>query len=413
MNIRGLVCAAFILMSQSAFAAESFILKDIKIEGLKRISLGTVFTYLPIKVGETLDNKSSDAAIRELFKTGFFEDVWFTEKEGVLVIHVIERPSIASIKIYGNEAVSSEDLTKGLKDIGLAEGRVFNRSLLDKIEQELHRQYFALGNYGVKIKSTVNELERNRVGIQLDIEEGDPAEIRKIKIIGAKAFPEGLLLDQLQLGMPGFFGSDKYSKQILVGDLEVLRSYYPNRGYINFNVESTQVSISPDKQDVYVTINIAEGDQYTVKDVTLAGDSIVPREELIKLIQLKKGDVFSRQRVILSTNNIVDRLGVDGYAFANVNPIPKIDEATKQVSLSLFIDPGSRVYVRRINILGNTKTKDEVIRRELRQLEGGWISTPLVNRSKTRLQRLGFFEEVKVNTPAVPGTKVVSCLTQV
>ena len=308
MNIRGLVCAAFFLMSQSAFAAESFILKDIKIEGLKRISLGTVFTYLPIKVGETLDNKSSDAAIRELFKTGFFEDVWFTEKEGVLVIHVIERPSIASIKIYGNEAVSSEDLTKGLKDIGLAEGRVFNRSLLDKIEQELHRQYFALGNYGVKIKSTVNELERNRVGIQLDIEEGDPAEIRKIKIIGAKAFPEELLLDQLQLGMPGFFGSDKYSKQILVGDLEVLRSYYLNRGYINFNVESTQVSISPDKQDVYVTINIAEGDQYTVKDVTLAGGSIVPREELIKLIQLKKGDVFSRQRVILSTNNIVDRL---------------------------------------------------------------------------------------------------------
>ncbi|WP_455374973.1 outer membrane protein assembly factor BamA [Kaarinaea lacus] len=404
MKIRALICAGILLFCQAALAFEPFIIKDIKIEGLKRISLGTAFTYLPIKVGELLDEKSSNAAIRELFKTGFFEDVWFKEENGVLVIYVIERPSIASIKIFGNEAVNTEDLTKGLREIGLAEGRVFNRSLLDKIEQELHRQYFALGNYGVKIKSTINELERNRVGIQLDIEEGDPAQIRKIKIIGAKAFSEELLLDQIELGMPGFFGSDKYSKQILVGDLEILRSYYLNRGYINFNVESTQVSISPDKQDVYVTINISEGDQYTLKEITLAGDSIVPFEELKELLVIKEGDVFSRQKVINSTSNIVDRLGVDGYAFANVNPIPKIDETTKQVSMSLFIDPGSRVYVRRINILGNTKTKDEVIRRELRQMEGGWISTPLVNRSKTRLQRLGFFEEVKVDTPAVPGT---------
>lgn len=404
MKIRTLLCVGILLFSHAALAVEPFVIKDIKIEGLKRISLGTAFTYLPIKVGELLDEKSSNAAIRELFKTGFFEDVWFKEDDGVLVIYVVERPSIASIKIFGNEAVNTEDLNKGLRDIGLAEGRVFNRSLLDKVEQELHRQYFALGNYGVKIKSTINELERNRVGIQLDIEEGDAAQIRKIKIIGAKAFSEELLLEQMELGMPGFFGSDKYSKQILVGDLEVLRSYYLNRGYINFDVESTQVSITPDKQDVYITINISEGDQYRLKEITLAGDSIVPYEELKPLIVIKEGDVFSRQKVINSTSNIVDRLGVDGYAFANVNPIPKIDEATKQVSMSLFIDPGSRVYVRRINIVGNTKTKDEVIRRELRQMEGGWISTPLVNRSKTRLQRLGFFEEVKVDTPAVPGT---------
>jgi outer membrane protein insertion porin family len=403
-KIRTLLCVGILLFSQVVLAFESFVIKDIKIEGLKRISLGTAFTYLPIKVGELLDEKSSNAAIRELFKTGFFEDVWFKEDNGVLVIYVVERPSIAGIKIFGNEAVNTDDLNKGLRDIGLAEGRVFNRSLLDKIEQELHRQYFALGNYGVKIKSTINELERNRVEIQLDIEEGDPAQIRKIKIIGAKAFSEKLLLEQIELGMPGFFGSDKYSKQILVGDLETLRSYYLNRGYINFDVESTQVSITPDKQDVYITINISEGDQYTLKEITLAGDSIVPYEELEQLIVIKEGDVFSRQKVINSTSNIVDRLGVDGYAFANVNPIPKIDEATKQVSMSLFIDPGSRVYVRRINILGNTKTRDEVIRRELRQMEGGWISTPLVNRSKTRLQRLGFFEEVKVDTPAVPGT---------
>lgn len=404
MKIRALICVGVLLICQTVWGFESFVIKDIKIEGLKRISLGTAFTYLPIKVGERLDQASSDAAIRELFKTGFFEDVWFEQKDGVLVIHVIERPSIASIKIFGNEAVTTEDLTKGLKEIGLAEGRVFNRSLLDKIEQELHRQYFALGNYGVKIKSTVNELERNRVDIQLDIEEGDPAQIRKIKIIGASAFTEEKLLEQFELGMPGFFGSDKYSKQVLVGDLEILRSYYLNRGYVNFNVDSTQVSISPDKQDVYITINISEGDQYTLKEISLAGDSIVPHEELKKLIVIQEGDVFSRQKVIESTNSIIDRLGVDGYAFANVNPIPKINEQTRQVSLSLFIDPGSRVYVRRINIYGNTKTRDEVIRREMRQMEGGWISTPLVNRSKTRLQRLGYFEEVKVDTPAVPGT---------
>jgi len=404
MTIRAWICVAMLLLSFNLWASPEFIIKDIKVDGLQRISLGTVFTYLPLKVGETLDAKTSDAAIRALFKTGFFEDIWFEDKDGVLVIHVIERPSIASVKIFGNKEVSTEDLTKGLKEIGLVEGRVFNRSLLDRIEQELNRQYFALGNYGVKIKSTIKNLERNRVGIQLDIEEGEPAQIRKIKLIGVKAFKEKILLDELQLGMPGFWGSDKYSKQALVGDLEMLRSHYLDRGYINFDIDSTQVSISPDKQDVYVTINVTEGKQYKIKDITIAGDPIIPREEIEKLILLKPGDIFSRKKIVDTTNAITDRLGVDGYAFANVNPIPKIDEAKQEVSVSLYIDPGHRVYVRRINISGNTKTKDEVIRRELRQMEGGWISTPLVNRSKTRLQRLGFFDEVKVDTPAVPGT---------
>lgn len=407
MRLRIILCAV-LLLSQSAFALESFVIKDIKIEGLQRISLGTVFTYLPLKVGETLDNKRSTDAIRAMFKTGFFEDVWLSRDGDNLVIHVIERPSISSIEIFGNKEIKSEDLTKALKEVGLAEGRVFNRSLLDQVEQELHRQYFALGNYGVKIKSTITDLERNRVDVQLDIEEGEPARIRQIKIVGAYAFQEKDLLAQLQLSMPSSLsfisGSDKYSKQVLVGDLEKLRSYYLDRGYINFNIDSTQVSISPDKQDVYLTINITEGDQFFLKEIKLAGDLIIPREEIDKLITLNPGDVFSRQKVIVTTNRIIDRLGVDGYAFANVNPIPKVDKNTKQVSLSMFIDPGNRVYVRRINIIGNTKTKDEVIRRELRQMEGGWISTPLVNRSKVRLQRLGFFEDVKVDTPSVPGT---------
>ncbi|WP_455223107.1 outer membrane protein assembly factor BamA [Kaarinaea lacus] len=408
MRLRVFLCVCLLLLSQSILAIESFVIQDIRIEGLQRISLGTVFTYLPLKVGETLDDKRSTDAIRALFKTGFFEDVWLSRDGDVLVIHVVERPSISSIKIFGNKEIKTEDLTKALKEIGLAEGRVFNRSLLDQIEQELNRQYFALGNYGVKIKSTITELERNRVDVQLDIEEGDPAKIRQIKIVGAMAFSEQDLLDELQLSMPTAFSfltsNDKYSKQVLVGDLEKLRSYYLDRGYINFNIDSTQVSISPDKRDVYITINITEGEQYFIKDISLAGDLIIPREDIEKLITLKPGDVFSRQKVIDMTNQIIDRLGVDGYAFANVNPIPKIDKETRQVSLSLFIDPGSRVYVRRINVMGNTKTKDEVIRRELRQMEGGWISTPLVNRSKIRLQRLGFFDEVKLDTPAVPGT---------
>lgn len=399
--------AVFLLLmaiGSHSFAFDSFVLKDIKIEGLQRISLGTAFNYLPVKVGETLDNKRATNAIRTLFKTGFFDDVWFTRQDDVLVIHVIERPSISSIKIFGNKEIPSEDLTNALKQVGLAEGRVFNRSLLDQVQQELHRQYFSLGNYGVKIETKVTELERNRVDIELDIEEGDTATIRQIKIIGSNAFSEETLLDKLELGMPGFWGSDNYSKQILVGDLERIRSFYLDRGYINFNIESTQVSISPDKRDVYITVNVTEGEQYKIKDVNLAGDFVIPESELQELVTMKSGDIFSRQRVTESTNKISDRLGIDGYAFARVNPIPKIDNSAREVSLTLFVDPGSRVYVRRINILGNTKTKDEVIRREFRQMEGGWISTPLVNRSKIRLQRLGFFEEVKIDTPSVPGT---------
>ena len=409
MRLRSFYLAILMLIfCDKGFAYEPFVIKDIKIEGLQRISLGTAFNYLPIKVGESLSRGQATNSIRALFKTGFFEDVWFTQDGNVLVIHVIERPSISTIKIFGNREINTEDLTKALKQVGLAEGRVFNRSLLDQVEQELHRQYFNLGKYGIKIKSTVTALERNRIDLEFDIDEGDAAHIRQIKIVGAKAFDEAELLDKLELSMPTMFsglsGSDKYSKQQLVGDLERLRSHYLDRGYINFDILSTQVSISPDKKDVYITINITEGDQFTIKEINFSGDLIIPQEEFESLVELKPGDTFSRQRVLESRNKIVDRLGIDGYAFANVNPIPKINNQTKEVALSLFIDPGSRVYVRRINILGNTKTKDEVIRRELRQMEGGWISTPLVNRSKIRLQRLGFFEEVKVDTPAVPGT---------
>ena len=392
----------------NAVAFEPFVIEDVKLEGLQRISLGTVFTYLPLKVGETMGPEKSVATIKALFNTGFFDNVELYRKGNVLIIKVSERPSISSIKIFGNEEIKTEDLTDALKKLGLAEGRVFNRSLLDQVEQELHRQYFNLGKYGVNITSNIKPLDRNRVNVQIDIEEGDAAKIKTINIIGASAFKESLLLDKFELSIPTLLsfisGSDKYSKQKLVGDLESLRSYYLDRGYINFDITSTQVSISPDKKDVFIAITISEGEQFRVKEIKLTGNLVVEEDELKQLVDLNVGDIFSRQKLVQSNQKITDRLGVDGYAFANVNAIPNIDPEKKEIAIKFLVEPGSRVYVRRINISGNTKTRDEVIRRELRQMEGGWLSTPLVNRSKIRLQRLGFFDDVKVDTPQVPGT---------
>lgn len=404
---RSLIFACFCLFAQTASAFDVFVIKDIKITGLQRITLGTAFNYLPIKVGDTFTAEQATNSLKALFKTGFFDNVWFTQEGDVLVINVVERPSIASIKIFGNKEITTEDLTKALKDVGLAEGRVFNRSLLDQVEQELNRQYFNQGRYDVVINATITQLERNRVDVEIDIKEGEPARIKHINIIGENKFNEQTLLDKFDLSMPGglsFFSSNKYSKQQLLGDLESLRSYYLNRGYINFKIESTQVSISPDKRDVFIDINVTEGEQYTVKDIKIMGELILEEEELRKQITVKPGDIFSRQNVIESTNQINDRLGIDGYAFAKVNAVPDVDNDNRTVSLTFYVDPGKRVYVRRINVTGNTKTRDEVIRRELRQQEGGWISTPLINRSKTRLQRLGFFEDIRVKTTPVPGT---------
>ena len=408
MKFKILAFVCLMVLSGKLLAFDSFIIEDVKIVGLQRIALGTVLTYLPLKVGETMDSEKSVATIQALFNTGFFDDVKLFQKDNVLIIKLNERPSISSIKIFGNEELKTEDLTDALKKIGLAEGRVFNRSMLDQVEQELHRQYFNLGNYGVDIETTIKDLERNRVDVQLDIKEGDAAKIKAINLIGASAYKESSLLNNFQLSEPTMLsfisGNDKYSKQKLLGDLEVLRSYYLDRGYINFDIASTQVNISPDKKDVFIAISLAEGEQYTVKDISLAGNLIVEETELSRLINLNTGDIFSRRKLVESTKRLTDRLAIDGYAFANVNAVPSIDKENKQISLKFLVEPGSRVYVRRINISGNTKTKDSVIRRELRQMEGGWLSTPLLNRSKVRLQRLGFFDDVKLTTPKVPGT---------
>ena len=392
-------------VSTSAYGFEPFVIKDIRLEGLQRISAGTVFNYLPVKIGDKINNELSSQAIRTLYKTGFFKDVRLEQEGNALVVFVAERPAIADVSITGNSEIPTEQLEDSLKQIGLTRGKVLDRSLLDKIEQELERQYYSLGKYGVKIDTETSPLERNRVKVSINIAEGGDAKVYAINIVGNEIFTDERLLGRTQLGGISFLGGRKqYSKQLLGADLETIKSFYLDRGYINFNIDSTQVSLTPDKQDVYVTVNITEGEQYKVRNIKLAGDLIVPENELIDMVSLKEGDVFSRKLAVESTKRISDRLSEDGYAFANVNIVPDVDKDTLTVGITLFIDPGKRVYVRRVNVSGNSKTKDEVIRREFRQFEGDWMSSKQVSLSRSRLDRTGYFESVSVETPAVPGT---------
>ena len=364
-----------------------------------------MFSYLPVKVGDTLDDEKAAAAIKALYATGFFKDVRLESDNGVLLVVVQERPSIARIDIIGAKEFEKDKLKEGLKQAGLAESRIFDRSAMERAEQELKQQYLSRGKYGVKVTTTTTPLERNRVAVTFNIEEGDTARIRKINIIGNHAFKEKELLGRLSQTTPGlitwFTKDDQYSKQKLGADLETLRSFYLDRGYLEFVVESTQVSITPDKKDIYITINIDEGANYKISDIKLAGDMLVPEEDLRKLVTLAPGDVFSRAKITESVKLLTERLGEDGYAFANVNASPQVDKEKKEAAFTFFIDPGRRVYVRRINITGNDRTRDEVIRREMRQLEGGWYSTSKINFSKTRIDRLNFFTAVNVETPAV------------
>ncbi|MCC7311586.1 MAG: outer membrane protein assembly factor BamA [Sulfuritalea sp.] len=403
--LAGLVLA---LLARTALAFDAFQIKDIRVEGIQRTEAGTVFSYLPVKVGDTMTDEKAAAAIKALFATGFFKDVRLEIEGQVLVVVLEERPAIASLEFAGLKAFKPEDLKKGLRDVGLAESRIFDRAMVERAEQELKRQYLAQGYYAVQVTTTITPLERNRVGINFAVVEGDIAKIKQINIVGAGAFKESDLLDLMVLRSPNWLTwytkNDQYSKQKLSGDIETLRSYYLNRGYLEFNVESTQVSISPEKQDIYITINISEGEKYAISSVKLAGQLLVPEDELTKLVRIKPGEVFSRENMTETTKAISERLGNDGYAFANVNAAPELDKEKRQVAFTIFIDPGRRVYVRRINVTGNTKTRDEVIRREMRQSEAGWYDGAKINKSRTRVDRLGYFEEVTVETPPVPGT---------
>ncbi len=404
-NLLRLLAFSLLLWAGSVHA---FVVQDIRLEGLQRIAPGTVFTYLPLRVGEELDQKRTSDVIQALYGTGFFLDVKLGRSGDVLVLAFKERPSIASIEFDGNEEITDEQLEMVLKDLGLVKGRIFNPSQLEKITVELRRQYYSQGKYGVKVEEEITELDNNLVEITLTIDEGDAARIHQINLIGNKAFDDETLLARLELEETPFFSlfgaDDQYSKPKLTGDLEALRSYYLDRGYIEFSIESTQVSVNPAKQGVYITANLSEGEQYSVSSVKLVGELIVDEEELIALLQLNSGDIFSRKSLTETTNAISERLGVEGYAFANINAVPDVDEENRTVALTIYVDPGKRVYVRHINITGNTKTFDEVLRREVRQMEGGWLSTAKVNRSRTRMQRLGYIQEVAVETPPVAGS---------
>jgi len=407
MNIKKLAGLISLLCMSPAWAIQPFTVKDIRVEGVQRTEAGTVFSYLPVKVGDTMNDAQAAEAVRALYATGFFKDVRLEVEQGVLIVLVRERPSIASIELNGIKDFPKEQLKDNMKYAGLAEARILDKNALDKAVQELKRQYVARGKYGVSVTTSVTELERNRVGIVFNVVEGEVSKIKQINLVGNRAFKEDELLDMMKLSTPDwmswFSKSDQYSKQKLSADMEAMRSFYMDSGYLEFNIDSTQVSITPDKKDIYITINITEGEKYTVSKTGISGNTLIAKEEIEKLIQVKPGDTFSRKALTETSQKIGERLGQEGYAFANVNAIPELDKEKHQVAFNFVIDPGQRVYVRRINVAGNEKTRDEVIRREFRQVEGAWFDMDKIKKSKQRVDKLNFFAEVNMETPQVQG----------
>lgn len=399
--------AALFLMWMAG-AAQAFTIEDIEIRGLERIAEGTVLNYLPLERGDTVDSAASADALESLFETGFFDDVQLLRDGGTLVIEVDERPGIAQIEFTGNDEIPGDRLRDGLSGAGLGEGQSFDRSLLSTIERELEQQYFALGYYDIDIESTVSPLPGNRVSLRLDIEEGQPASVQPIRFIGNQAFDTDTLRDEFEMGPRAWWAflsdRDKYSRERLSADLDRLRAFYQDRGYANFGIDSTQVTISPDRQRIHITVNLDEGERFNVGDVELAGDLIFEESELRELLTVESGEVYNQRRIRSSVDALRDKLGERGYAFARINPLPEIRESDREVDLTFFVDPADRVYVRRIRISGNETTRDDVIRGELRQFEGTWLSTTDLEESEARLGRTGFFGDVRINTPRVPGT---------
>ncbi|MFB4204618.1 outer membrane protein assembly factor BamA [Arhodomonas sp. KWT2] len=406
---KSLLALALAAVMGQAAAMEPFQVDDIRVEGLRRISAGTVFNYLPVQVGDRVTGSQAASAIRSLYDTGFFQDVTLRRDGNVLVVDVAERPAIARIELHGNNEMGDDDLLKALEGAGLAKGKTLDRSLLTQVQRELRQQYFSLGYYDVEVESTVSPLPRNRVSVRLDVKEGEPAAVQEIQFVGNSAFDDDTLRDTFEMGpVPWyrfFSDADRYSRQRLAGDLERLRSYYQDRGFVNFTITSTQVSISPDRRRIHVTVNLDEGEQFRVGEVKLAGDLIYPEETLRKLVELKPGALYSRSQVVSTAEALRDKLGERGYAFANINPVPEVNEDEGTVDVTIYVDPAERVYVRQINISGNETTRDNVIRRELRQYEGAWLSTEDVSESRNRLNRLGFFDDVSIETPRVSGSR--------
>lgn len=400
---RVLLLVSLFLGSVEAHAAR-FIVEDIEILGIKKIDVGTVLNYLPLKAGEEFDDRDSGKVIRELYQTGFFDNITLQQRQNTLLIEVVERPAIAKVNVKGNKEVTDESMLDALKQIGMTKGKIYNPKLLEKLKLELEQLYYSLGKYAVRIDTKATQLDADRTEIDIDISEGAPAKIRSINLIGNQAFRDDELLDEFKLETTdsGWFPSDKYSSVKLSGDLESLKSYYLDQGYVKFNVESKQVTITPDKSDINISINLTEGDQYRINKINLTGELIVPESQLMALVLVREGDIFSRKRIAASTQLMTSRLGQEGYAYAQVNAIPKIDEQGKTVELTLLVSPGERMSVRKILFEGNTKTRDLVLRREMRQMEGALFSSPLIERSKIRLQRLKYISSVETRFERVP-----------
>jgi outer membrane protein insertion porin family len=376
--------------------AASFVVEDIEVKGIKKIAVGTVLNYLPVKTSEVFDFKDSGKVIRELYKTGFFNKITLNKEGNTLVIEVEERPAIAKVTVEGNKEVKDDSMQDALKQIGMTKGKIYNPKLLEKLELELQQLYYSLGKYAVRLDATATELDADRVEVELTISEGSPAKVRSINLIGNHAFTDKELLDEFELEASdsGVFASDKYSSVKLAGDLENLKSFYLDHGYIQFNVDSKQVTITPDKGHINVAINLSEGDMFTVSKINLTGELIVPESALKSRVLIREGDVFSRKKITSSTKLMTSRLGLEGYAYAEVNAIPKINAEDKTVELTLLVNPGPKMRVRKVIFEGNTRTMDKVLRREMRQMEGAQFSSSKVQRSKIRLQRLKYISSV-------------------
>jgi outer membrane protein insertion porin family len=397
-----------VLAAAQAADEADFTVGDIRVEGLQRLTEGTVFNYLPVNIGDRLNAQRIREAMRALYATGFFRDVELRRDGNTLVVAVLERPSLESVEIKGNKDIKTEDLQKSLRQVGLAAGKTFNRSTLEEVTQYLTDQYYSRGKYAVSIDTRVEDLPNNRVRVNIDIKEGSRAKIRQINIVGNTKFKPKDILETLTLKTPNWTSwykqDDRYSRESLQGDLEKIRTWYQDRGYANFRIDSVQVAITPEKSDIFITVNITEGDVYKIGSVKLAGNTVVPEAQLQKLLLVAPGQTYSQRTITATQELIKNRLGAEGFYFARVEPVPTSDEAGKTVDLTLFVDPGNRVYVHQISFTGTNRSNDETLRREMRQLEGALLSNVAVERSKQRLQRLAFVEDVEVDTTPVPGS---------
>ena len=401
------VLILFMSLSFASSAFDTFVMEDIRVEGIQRTDPGVIFSNIPVQVGDSVDKEVASQIIRSLFKTGFFDDVQVLIEGGVLVVRLIERPAVYKISVSGSKLLTEEQIIEALSQMGLSESAILDGAILDRAEQELKNLYMSKGKYGVEIITTTTPLERNRVAVTFDVFEGPKALIEKINFVGNVFFSDDELRDEMGLKSPGriniFKGPLEYSKQKLEGDQETIRSLYLDNGYADFLIESTQVQLSPDREQVFITMSFSEGDKFVFDSISMAGDTVVSIEDLFQLVDIIPGEVFSRKRLTDLSQKITDRLGEDGYANATVNPVPEKDVESSRIGFTLYVNAGSRVYVRRIDINGNIDTRDEVIRRELRQMEGAWYSIKDINRSKQRLNLLGFFSDVIINTNSVPG----------